>query len=213
MARFSSQNTFMGKWYFLKVIMIFVVLAGLSGCANQDFNKAKRLNTASAYKNFLRKYPNHTLSKVARELGEPLFCEEAKKENSVECYLSYLQLYPEGKCAPEGVRLIVQLSSSSEEQRDDAADLLSKLGEELTNAIVEEIIKTMRNGRKRWSKYLYRSGHCTWYEKTTVKYYAAKSLLNMKSTYVTDEIVREARNKTKREKTRYRVTDPGWICY
>ncbi len=213
MVRFSAQNTFMGKWDFLKVIMIFVFFVGLSGCANQDFNKAKRLNTSAAYSNFLKRYPNHTLSKEARELGEPLACEEAQEENTVECYLSYLQLYPEGECAPEEVRLFVQLSSPSEKQRDNAADLLSKHGEELTKAIIEEIIKTMRRGRESWSKRLYRVSHCTWYEKTTVKYYAAKSLINMNSPYVTDEIVREARNKTNREKTRYRVTDPGWICY
>jgi hypothetical protein len=142
----------------------------------------------------------------------PLF-DAFRQESSVECYLSYLQLYPEGKCAPEEVRLIVQLRSPSEEQRDNAATLLSRLGEELTEAVVEEIIKTMRYGTDNWSRYLYRRSHCTWYERTTVKYYAAKSLVNMKSSYVTDEIVREARNKANKEKTTYRVTDPGWICY
>ncbi len=250
MARFSAQNTFMGKWDFLKVIMIFVVLAGLSGCANKNFNKAKRLNTAAAYNNFLIKYPHHTLSWEARKSREPLLWEEAKNENTIASfdnylkkyprgkfiffakqkkelliceylkqegtiknYLLYLQQYPDGKCAPEKIRLISQLSSPSEEQRDKAADLLSKLGEELTKAIVEEIIKTMRHGKESWSKRLYRSSHCTWYEKTTVKKYAAKSLVNMKSPYVTDEIVREARNEVNKEKTKYRVTDPGWICY
>ena len=213
MARFSSQNMFIGNWYSLKIIMIFVFFAGLSGCANLDFNEAKRLNTAAAYSNFLKKYPNHTLSKKARELGEPLSCKEAKKENTVENYLSYLQLYPEGKCAPKEVRLIVQLSSPSGKKRNEAANLLSYGGKELTKSVIDKIIDLMRNGKGQWSKRLYRQSHCTWYEKTTVKYYAARSLVNMKSPYVTDEIMREARNKTNKEKTRYRVTDPGWICY
>jgi hypothetical protein len=203
----------MEKWNVSKPVMILVVVLCLTGCADHDFSEAKRLNTAAAYSNFLKKYPNHTLSKKARELGEPLSCEEAKKENTVECYLSYLQLYPEGKCAPEEVRLIAQLNSPSEKKRNKAADLLSYGGEELTKSVIDEIINIMRNGRGSWSKHLYRQSHCTWYEKTTVKYYAAKSLVNMKSPYVTDEIVREARNKTNKEKTRYRVTDPGWICY
>ncbi|MBW8000964.1 MAG: hypothetical protein FVQ80_02960 [Planctomycetes bacterium] len=253
MAKFSTKYTFMRKWDLLEVIMIFVFCAGLSGCAEHDLNNAKRLNTVTAYNNFMEKYPHyryHALLREARKLREPLLWEEAKKENTIasfdnyleeyrtgkfaleakqrkellvceyvkqkntlEDYFSYLKLYPEGKCAPEEIRLIVQLSSPSEEKRNEAVDLLSKLGEELTQAVIEEIIKIMRHGIESWSKRLYRSGHCTWYEKTTVKKYAAKSLVNMKSQYVTNEIVKEARNEANKEKTKYRITDPGWICY
>lgn len=203
----------MENWNVFKFIMIFVVLVNLTGCADEDFNKAKMENTVAAYNNFLKNYPYHALSKEARDLREPLMCEEAKRENTVKIYLSYLQQYPYGNCAPEEIRLISQLSSDNEDDRDRAANFLSKFGEELSKALVEEIINIMRHGRKKWSKRLYRQSHCTWYEDITVKYYAAKSLENMKSPYVSDEIVREARNVRNRKKTKYRVTDPGWICY
>ena len=140
-------------------------------------------------------------------------CEYVRRKDTVRDYLLYLEQYPDGECAPRAVRLVLQLSSPNEEDRDEAVDLLSKLGEELTQAIVEEIVKLMREGRESWSKRLYRQGHCTWYEYTTVKYYAAKTLQSTRSPYVTDKIVEEARIVRNKDKSKRRVTDPGWICY
>ncbi len=64
----------------------------------------------------------------------------------------------------------------------------------------------MRNGRKNWSKYLYTQGSCKYYEKTSVKFYAANSLGNMESQYVSRAIQREAVVTKYKAKRKVRVT-------
>ena len=121
--------------------------------------------------------------------------------------------------------LIAHLRSPSEEHRIKASNLLSKSGDKLDKSQVDEIIEMMRNGRDVWKKFLYRRGHCTWFEHTTVKYYAADTLIKMKSPDITNEILNEVINEILNEildeaikarnngKTKRRVTDPGWVCY
>lgn len=108
-------------------------------------------------------------------------------------------------------KLISQLRSSNEEVRVKASGQLSRMGEKLSKSQVNNIINIMKNGKETWSKFLYRESHCSWYEDTTVKYYAGRALENMRSQYVSNEIAREARNAQNNAKTRRRVTDPGWI--
>lgn len=109
--------------------------------------------------------------------------------------------------------LIAHLRSPSEEHRVKASNLLSMRGDKLDKSQVDKIIKIMRHGKNEWSRFLYRESHCRWFEYTTVKYYAADSLMNMESPYVTDKIVSQARKTKSKAKTTRRVTDPGWICY
>lgn len=109
--------------------------------------------------------------------------------------------------------LIAHLRSPSEEHRIRASNLLSKRGDKLDKLQVNEIIEMMRNGRGVWEKFLYRQSHCRWFEYTTVKYYAADTLINMKSPYITNEISNEAIKAKNNGKTTRRVTDPGWVCY
>lgn len=62
-----------------------------------------------------------------------------------------------------------------------------------------------------WSTHLSREGHCDWYEKTKVKYYAGNALAQIKNPHVTDAVLREAENARNDGQERYKVTDPGWI--
>lgn len=119
--------------------------------------------------------------------------------------------------------LIAHLRSPSEEHRIKASNLLVKSSNKLDKSQVNEIIELMRNGRNEWKKYLYRESHCTWYEYTTLKYYAADTLIEMNSPDIIDEILNEAIKELlkgileeaikarKNNKTKRRVTDPGWV--
>ena len=110
-------------------------------------------------------------------------------------------------------KLIAQLSSPKEEVRINASEQLSNRGDKLNKAQVEKIINIMKYGKERWSKFLYRESHCRWFEYTSIKYYAADCLINMKSQYVNEQIVKEAVSAKENGKTRKRITDPGWICF
>ena len=107
--------------------------------------------------------------------------------------------------------LIKQLRSPNEKVRVQASKSLAGMGKDLNKAQVNKIVGIMRTGNEKWRKFLRRESHCTWYEQTSVKYYAAGSVSNMKSSYVTREIQREAAGIKKKSRRNVRVTDPGWI--
>jgi len=107
--------------------------------------------------------------------------------------------------------LLAQLSSTNEQRRLFVSRELANRGEKLTESQVAKLINMMKVGKGRWSKYLYRSGHCTWYEITTIRYYAAESVINMKSQYVNKKIIEEAWSVKSKNKFEEKVTDPGWI--
>ena len=107
--------------------------------------------------------------------------------------------------------LIAKLHSPGESERKEAARELSAMGEELSKEKVNELVSTMRRGGQTWRKFLYREGHCDFFEYTSVKYYAADALEGMKSPYVSDEIAREASRCKDTSVTTNRITDPGWI--
>jgi hypothetical protein len=109
--------------------------------------------------------------------------------------------------------LFVQLANSDASIRENAALSLSKMGDKLGETQVNELISIMRNGNEEWSEFLYRSGHCSWYKYTSIKYYAATALADMKSRHVSNELVLETRKCKEDSKTERRITDPGWICY
>lgn len=107
--------------------------------------------------------------------------------------------------------LIAQLKHPKESVRDSAASGLSQMGNKLSQAQVNKLVGIMRHGQQRWSKFLYRESHCSWYEYTSVKYYAATALAGMNSPHVNQTVVSEARRSQDSSKRRERVTDPGWI--
>ena len=107
--------------------------------------------------------------------------------------------------------LIVQLRSSQETVAQRAAEQLSGMGDKLSQEQVNEIVAVMKTGNQEWRRQLRRESHCTWYEFTTTKYYAARSLQRMKSPYISPEVIAEAKQAENKEKSQRRVTDPGWI--
>jgi hypothetical protein len=109
-------------------------------------------------------------------------------------------------------KLMAQLQSPEESVRRSAAQELSKTTD-ISEAKVNQLISIMRNGSRRWVTDIDRppGHHCTDYEYTSIRYYAASALEGMKSPHVTDKIVREARTCMSNSITTTRVTDPGWI--
>jgi hypothetical protein len=109
-------------------------------------------------------------------------------------------------------KLIAQLQSPTESTRETAAANLSRMGDQLSQSKVNELVDIMRHGSKTWTdSYREEGHHCTWYESTPIRYYASKALADMKSPYVKDDVAREARRCQGDCVTRKKVTDPGWI--
>lgn len=110
-------------------------------------------------------------------------------------------------------KLIAELNSPKEEVRKSATAGLSRMGDKISKPQVERLVSMMRRGGKSWSKFLSREEghHCSWWEYTSAKYYAADALNRMSSPHVTQEIAREASNSKDKNKTQKKVTDPGWI--
>jgi hypothetical protein len=108
--------------------------------------------------------------------------------------------------------LIVRLHSTSKSDRATAARLLSETPD-ISEAKVNSLIVIMRKGNQQWitSSYRNEGHHCTDYEYTSVRYYAATALERMKSSYVNEELVQEARRCQGESVTTKTVTDPGWI--
>jgi hypothetical protein len=109
-------------------------------------------------------------------------------------------------------KLIAQLQSPDDSVRRSAAGELSRTTD-ISEAKVNQLISIMRNGSRSWVTSTYRppGHHCTDYEYTSIRYYAASALERMKSPHVTDKISREARTCMSNSVTTKRVTDPGWI--
>jgi len=108
-------------------------------------------------------------------------------------------------------KLIAQLKSSKENVRLSASSKLSSMGENLSEGQIGKIISIMRHGNESWRKFLYREGHCDWFEYTKARYYAGECLTNMNSSHVSEKIKEEARVAMENGKTKDRVTDPGWV--
>jgi hypothetical protein len=110
-------------------------------------------------------------------------------------------------------RLIAQLHSPDATIRKTAAQNLSQNGTKLSQTKVNELIDIMRHGNKNWitSRTRNEGHHCTDYEYTSIRYYAATALSDMNSQYVSQDITREARQNQSDSVTTERVTDPGWV--
>jgi len=106
--------------------------------------------------------------------------------------------------------LIAKLSHRSAEVRTNAANKLASMGDKLTESHARILTRMMRTGRKKWSTFLYREEHCSWYEDVSAKYYAAVAL-DTESRYVPEQVRNEARRAQDSAKSTRRVVDAGWI--
>ncbi len=70
----------------------------------------------------------------------------------------------------------------------------------------------MRADGERFSRFLSRTEHCSWYEETTVNYYAADCLSRIGPPQVTEKVVEEARGVLEKGRSRYQKADPGAVC-
>jgi hypothetical protein len=113
--------------------------------------------------------------------------------------------------AQAGDALIAKLGSSSAAERDAAVERIGAMRDRLTPRQLERIRDLMRRGEKTWSRSASREGHCTWYEDTSIRYYAGEALEKIGPPYVGDETIREARRAEQNGKTMRKVTDPGWV--
>lgn len=181
--------------------------------------KVRQENTAEGYSSYVEQYPEGICVPEVKQKLELAVWKDAIQKSTTSAYDYYLNKYPNGAYAAEAQNkkaislLLEQLRASNKVTRNEAASKLSKMGKELSESDVSKIIDIMRNGKEEWITSSYRPAghHCTDYEYTSIRYYAATALLEMKSPYVSDEITRAARqNKSKSTRTK-RVSDPGWI--
>jgi hypothetical protein len=108
---------------------------------------------------------------------------------------------------------IAELGSPKEEVRERASTGLSRMGSKISKSQVDRLVNIMRRGGNSWTKFLYREEghHCSWWERVSIKYYAAVALQRMSSPHVSSEIANEASNSESKNKTEEKRTDPGWI--
>ena len=104
-----------------------------------------------------------------------------------------------------------QLENEDEVIRENASIRLVDMGDRLDQRQVNRIVNFMRNSDKTYKKYLYRQSHCSWYEYTTQKYYAAKTLSRINSPYIDSAVKQEATIAVTGGKKKERVMDAGWV--
>ncbi len=84
----------------MKQLFIFGIIFGLvffNGCASKKFNDVQKIDTVTAYDNFLKEYPKHDLAQEAKRLREKAFFNEAVKDGSVNKLNQYLKEYTNGQ--------------------------------------------------------------------------------------------------------------------
>jgi cell division protein FtsN len=83
------------------------LVIGLGGCSRQqsDWQKTREANTADAYEQFVKKYPNGEFTAQAqarlKELDEERDWQKARDTDTLEGYQAFLKEYPEGKDTEE----------------------------------------------------------------------------------------------------------------
>lgn len=107
--------------------------------------------------------------------------------------------------------LIADLKNPASDIRASAARKLSQSGDAITKGDFNTIVDIMHHGKDVSRKKLYRESHCTWYEDTQSRYYAAEALLEMKSSYVSNQIVADARQAKAQGRSKKKVMDAGWV--
>lgn len=113
--------------------------------------------------------------------------------------------------AHAGDTLIAMLDSPNPSERDAAVERIAAMRTKLTPRQIERLRDLMRRGKKTWRRRSSREGHCTWYEYTSIRYYAGETLEKIGAPYADERILQEARRAEQDGKTLKKVTDPGWI--
>jgi cell division protein FtsN len=89
------------------LVLCCAVVLGLAGCSRQqsDWEKARAANSAEAYEQFLKNYPNGEFAAQAqarvKELYEERDWQKARDTDTPEAYQAFLKQYPEGKWTEE----------------------------------------------------------------------------------------------------------------
>jgi cell division protein FtsN len=89
------------------LVLCCAVVLGLAGCSRQqsDWEKARAANSAEAYEQFLKNYPNGEFTAQAqarvKELYEERDWQKARDTDTPEAYQAFLKQYPEGKWTEE----------------------------------------------------------------------------------------------------------------
>ena len=93
---------------------IGVVATFIAGCASMEgsYRDARRLDTISAYEEFINKYPDSPYTSVVREslntLKEEKAFKEAEQKNSIAAYREFAQKYNDSKYTEEAKRRIAE---------------------------------------------------------------------------------------------------------
>jgi hypothetical protein len=147
----------------------------------------------------------------------------AAREPSIRPYLSDAEareVYGAGYGAhPTGTReserrlsqLFKQAKSKNEQTVAGAFDELVQSGDKLEKTHVDRMSVLMNKRGRTWRTFLRRESHCSWYEYTQARYYAADAMMRIQSPYVTEEMRVKAQRVRVAAKFTSRVTDPGWI--
>ena len=107
--------------------------------------------------------------------------------------------------------LFKQATGGSKEGAEQAFEELTKLGCKLEKTDIDRLSKVMRKSGLSWQTDPSRVGHCTYYNYTSVRYYAASALMKLPSAHVSDKLRAEAEEATNRwAPYPVKVTDPGW---
>jgi len=108
--------------------------------------------------------------------------------------------------------LISRLAGPNEAECKYASATLATMGNNLDDFTIKRIVTVMREDKHEWSRFLWRESHCSWFEYTRTKYYAAEVLNKAKSAALASstsfEEVQRSRNSGV---TTRRVMDPRWI--
>ncbi|MGZ5441481.1 MAG: hypothetical protein ACXW5U_07330 [Thermoanaerobaculia bacterium] len=113
--------------------------------------------------------------------------------------------------ASEIDRAIAQLSSNNSDMRESAVSRLNAMGEHFEKRHVERLTRLARSDSPSWTEATSREGHCTWYEETSVRYYAGRVLRDSSSPHIDERTTQLARRACDDGQRQYKVTDPGWI--
>ncbi|RPI36321.1 MAG: hypothetical protein EHM67_12825, partial [Hyphomicrobiaceae bacterium] len=91
-------------------------------------------------------------------------------------------------------RLLAQMTSSSGAERTQAVEDIIRDNKRLSDDQLKRLVEMMRTGNQEWVTNSYRppGHHCTDYEYTSIRYYAAWALREVDSTRINSSIKQEA---------------------
>jgi hypothetical protein len=90
---------------------IWLLIMGLiiGGCAAMRWQEATSKNTIAGYEEFLRREPNSSQAREAKEKIESLYFQRANKTNTLAAYIEFLKRYPNSQYSSEAKTRIENL--------------------------------------------------------------------------------------------------------